>query len=199
MLVGIDFGAKMAGTTVIAGLEGEDISLYACEKNRDADAFLASTLLDLKPVVACIDAPLSLPGVYRGMEGFDDYFYRRADRALQAMSPMFLGGLTARAMRLADRLQPHGILLVETYPAEHARRLELKPIGYKARATQIPSILDALRPSKAFPFEISPPQIATQISTWHHLDALLALWTAYRINTGMHEEFGDASEGVILV
>jgi predicted nuclease with RNAse H fold len=208
ILVGIDFGAKMAGTTVITYLQGEKFVLFASEKNKDADTFIESffesTFSKELPSVVCIDAPLSLPGVYRGLEGYDDYFYRRADRALNAMSPMFLGGLTARAMRLHNRLKasgkPNGISLVETYPAEHARRLGLKAFGYKEQKVQISSVVEVIHTAFAdvlpLPSSVFHPIL---FSTWHHVDALLALLAASRIQSGIEDVFGDNMEGKIVL
>ncbi len=99
--IGIDFGAKTAGTTVICQQEGGFFRFHRCEKGDDADAWLDERVSMFAPSAIYIDAPLSLPGAYFGKG--QDYFYRSADRLAGGMSPMFLGGLTARAIRLAER------------------------------------------------------------------------------------------------
>ena len=82
----------------------------------DADAFIHSEAIHLKPRMIFIDAPLSLPGIYWLGNGFRDHFFRQCDKEMNAMSPMFLGGLTARAMRLKAELKSTGCKIIETYP-----------------------------------------------------------------------------------
>jgi hypothetical protein len=98
MILSIDYGSKLAGTTAVCFEKNNQLHLAQSVKKQDADAWLRQLISTKKPAAVYIDAPLSLPGVYRG-EG-SDYFYRAGDRAVGAMSPMFLGGLTARAMQL---------------------------------------------------------------------------------------------------
>ena len=104
-IFGVDYGSKMAGTTVVAVARERQIDLLQSGRKQDADAWLLETAVAQQPDHIFLDAPLSLPGVYRHLPGRSDYFYREADRELQAMSPMFLGGLTARAMQLHERLR----------------------------------------------------------------------------------------------
>ncbi len=99
--VGIDYGAKLAGTTAISFVENNQIKTVQSVRKQNADTFCLDWISRLKPDFIMIDAPLSLPLAYFGKG--DDYFYRQADRELKAMSPLFLGGLTARAMRLANQ------------------------------------------------------------------------------------------------
>jgi predicted nuclease with RNAse H fold len=101
MHFGIDYGSKMAGTTVITYNQDNVLYQRSSVKNGDADAFILDCVTELQPGQIYIDAPLSLPLACFGKG--TDFFYREADRKLKAMSPMFLGGLTARAMKL--RLQ----------------------------------------------------------------------------------------------
>jgi uncharacterized protein len=258
--VGIDFGAKTAGTTVIAWLEAESICFAASKKNADADECVLATLRSIAAsnqahrarlvslassadsassasyvssapaheLCVCIDAPLSLPGVFTGLAGCDDYFYRASDRALRAMSPMFLGGLTARAMRLAnhsasrlarraaqrehEQNDEHGhIHFYETYPAEAARRLALKEVGYKQHLRDIPPVLQQIRHAVVaqswLPASLSfmsfvplmPKALPKALPDWHHVDALLALLSALRLCSGVCERFGTAAEGEIIV
>src|SRR5215212_2962102 len=111
-LAGVDYGSKLAGTTAIAVLEGNTITVHQSLKKQDADLFLTGLLKKYRPSVVGFDAPLSLPGVYRGMKDKNDYFYRTADRELTCMSPMFLGGLTARAIKLTTQPELQGIVFI---------------------------------------------------------------------------------------
>jgi len=122
-VVGIDFGARKAGTTVVAWNEGATIRFAQSKEGKDSDLFLRDVVADLSPDLIAIDAPLTLPGVYRDVVGCSDFHLRECDRALKAMSPMFLGGLTARAMALAAAWRAEGITVYETYPRQVAMRL----------------------------------------------------------------------------
>ncbi|NUO02532.1 MAG: DUF429 domain-containing protein [Saprospiraceae bacterium] len=191
MIAGIDYGAKLAGTPVVAWMQDGRIQFASCLKGKDADAFIFSWTLQHRPQKVFIDAPLSLPGKYSGLAGCSDYFYRDADKQLQAMSPMFLGGLTARAMQLAARLREEGVDVVETYPAYLSRLLSLNELGYKKEKNAIGGVARVL--SAQFSFAIP------DLPDWHHIDALLALLSGLRHACGGALSFGRVEEGVIVV
>lgn len=193
-IAGIDYGGKMAGTTVIAHLTEQEIKLWSSVKKKDADAFIMDWAEEKQPDVIFIDAPLSLPAVYRHPDAFDDYFYRKADRELKAMSPLFLGGLTARAMRLKRQLESLHVETLEIYPSQLARHYDLKPLGYKKKKENIPLVLEKITPLLA-PFNWA----VEEVNSWHHLDALLALISGIRYVKKEHLVFGDPDEGIIIV
>ncbi len=195
-LCGIDYGSKLAGTTVICALDDPtgQVHFRMSAPREDADAFLLNFVLQYRPAFIFLDAPLSLPGVYRGLPGCRDYFYREADRQLGAMSPMFLGGLTARAMQLKDALERNGLVVHETYPAAQARRLNLHPEGYKQESAAIVPVLKQIQQKHSPLFS----QMAG-VPSWHHVDALLALLVAVRFASGEHLVYGNAAEGEIVI
>ncbi len=197
LLCGVDYGSKLAGTTALCfGEPGTGQTFFRkSAKNQDADQFLLNELQLYKPGLIFLDAPLSLPGVYRGLPGCHNYFYRQADKQLKAMSPMFLGGLTARAMQLQERLLQAGLPpAYETYPSAQARQLNLPEEGYKRESASIEPVLQKVLPH--YPsLRIAPESV----TSWHHVDALLALISAIRFTEGKQEEYGDAAEGMILV
>lgn len=207
--VGIDYGSKLAGTTVIAFLNAnQEIEFAASEKNQDADRFIVEWTKIHQPKLIFLDAPLSLPGVYQNLPGYADYFYREADRAVQAMSPLFLGGLTARAMKLKADLQHIGIQTIEIYPSHLAKVLQLDKTIYKKQKEHLPTLLSHLTPSlshlvslssnSSIPlFSYSP--IPPSTLTWHHFDALLALLSGIRYLNNQHLTFGNPDEGFIIV
>lgn len=188
---GIDYGSKLAGTTVIAAWKEEQVTLMASRKKQDADAMILELAAVERPDFILLDAPLSLPNVYLNEEGYDDFFYRKLDRIVGGMSPMFLGGLTARAMRLKQNLTKLGIPVYETYPALHARHFDLKSMNYKKQVAHIPPVVDFLSGKLPFSFD----KIA--IKSWHHVDGLLALYSAYRYFKNEHEMIGDEAEGFL--
>lgn len=190
-LAGIDYGSKRAGTTAIAALRNERVELLLCPKKKDADRFVLSWAAAHHPQVLYLDAPLSLPGVYRGLPGCSDYFYRRADREANAMSPMFLGGLTARAMKLKADLQP--LPVREVYPGGLARRLNLPAQGYKK--TGDPA---GLARQLAERFGLQPPEPPGKWN-WHLFDALLCLCIGLRQQRGQAILLGRPDEGQILL
>jgi predicted nuclease with RNAse H fold len=193
-IIGIDYGSKLAGTTVIAYQNKKNIVQFLIsEKKKDADIFLINAVTKLQPKYIFFDAPLSLPGVYTMPNEYDDYFYRAGDRLLKAMSPMFLGGLTARAMRLKRTFIQQNIEVFETYPAIHAQRFQLKNLNYKKKLQYLPDVIQALQKLLPFPFNNQ------QITSWHHVDALLAFYSAYRFLNGEIEQFGAGKEGSIWV
>ncbi len=197
-LCGVDYGSKLAGTTVVCTLDDSTGGVHFARSapKTDADAFLRDCLRQSQPAMIFLDAPLSLPGVYRGLPGCTDYFYREADRQLAAMSPMFLGGLTARAMQLKATLERDGLTVHETYPAAQARRLNLHPEGYKKEPAAIGTVLGQI--GRLHPTLFSQTQL-TGAASWHHVDALLALLAAVRFIRGEHQVYGNAVEGEILV
>jgi len=187
-LFGIDFGARAAGTTVICYRERGLFKFQRCAKGEDADAWLEERVRNMAPAAIYIDAPLSLPGAYFG--NVSDHFFRRADRLAGGMSPMFLGGLTARAIRLAKAWREHGHQVYEVYPAALIRE--------EWDYLKIPSGR-AIQPHKlrlmAGMFALTPPVPKDR----HEADAWLCWLSGYRHTMGQAKSIGDQQEGVILV
>ncbi|MEM0991407.1 MAG: hypothetical protein AAF847_14060 [Bacteroidota bacterium] len=192
-IAGVDYGSKLAGTSVISYLQGEEVCFLQSAKKQDADAFLLNNIRVLGLDTIFLDAPLSLPGVYRNIDPYNDFFYRAVDRLLQAMSPMFLGGLTARAMRLKQQLGAQEVTVIETYPAYLARRFKLADFRYKKQLVHLPACSEYLIEQLALPYRIAT------INNWHQMDALLAFYSAWRYSKQTHESFGDAEEGQVMV
>jgi predicted nuclease with RNAse H fold len=189
-VVGIDYGSKLAGTTAIAIFDTstKQILMQQSAKKQDADAFVLSVLLEHPADFVGIDAPLSLPGVYRGLEGNHDFHYRAADRQATAMSPMFLGGLTARAMKLASEIDA---TTIEVYPKLGAERHQLQELNYKGNKEAIATCLMALVQRTELPVQ------ELSIENWHQFDALLALEITWRYHNNLADHYGDAKEGML--
>lgn len=188
---GIDYGSKLAGTTVMAAWQDGNITLAASQKKQDADSMILKMAKAEQPNFIFLDAPLSLPLVYQGVEGYSDYFYRKADKEVKGMSPMFLGGLTARAMKLQAQLSNLNIPVYETYPALHARQFDLKSLNYKKQVQYIGGVTRFLKEQLPFDFD------KKLVKSWHHVDALLALYGAFRFYKNEHKMIGDTREGII--
>lgn len=192
---GIAFGSKLAGTTVVAMFRQRRIFFMDVDEGVDADQFILNAADHFKPTLVFIDAPLSLPGRYTGLPGCEDYHLRKADQEVCALSPMFLGGLTARAIHLKHELEARNITVMETYPKIMAKRYALQTIGYKADALHLQSCRTRLKSALN-------PDICldcADVTTWHHLDALLSLMSAMNHANGTAQHFGDEREGQIVV
>ena len=103
--IGIDYGAKLSGYTAICFNQNDILTIQQCLYGKDADKWLKEVLTQHDFESVYIDAPLSLPGKYRALSGYNDFHYRKCDQELRAMSPLFLGGLTARAMSFSDEVE----------------------------------------------------------------------------------------------
>lgn len=194
-LLGIDYGSKLAGTTVICFLNHNAFELHQTLKNQDADQFI----FELSPKssgLLFIDAPLSLPGVYRDLPGCTDYFYREADKQAQAMSPLFLGGLTARAMQLQARLSKHAQCL-EVYPGGLARSLQLHAAGYKKENDKLPVCLTLTLDRLELPPQLHHAAAQLVCSNWHQFDAFLAWCIGWKVQQKTAVTVGKPEEGMI--
>jgi predicted nuclease with RNAse H fold len=188
MHAGIDFGAKKAGTTVIALLTDQSWIIRQSHKNQDADKFLQEQIEYFEPQSIFIDAPLSLPKVYssNALDPKAEFHYRKCDRATGAMSPMFLGGLTARAIRHKAQWQTQLINVFETYPAHLAAKLAIDV--YKD---------DLQHFAKSMALIADSP--VPDLQNWHQADAILAWYSGKRYLSGEATSIGDADEGLIIV
>lgn len=189
-IAGIDFGSKMAGTTVIAIAGKTTIRLFNSRKNEDADQFLSAIVKEKEIGQVFIDAPLSLPGVYRGLVSGNDFFFRQSDLALKAMSPMFLGGLTARSMKLCSQWMQCGVECVEVYPAAFATRMDWIRKGYKKEDESRIELQEILS-------EIVGLPLPHELTNWHEVDALIALAIGKLFSEGKANYAGDPEEGLI--
>lgn len=191
MHLGIDYGAKLAGTTAICFEKNEQLVIFQSEKKKDADKFVQQTVMQVQPTAIFLDAPLSLPLAYFGKG--DNYFYRAGDKVLQGMSPMFLGGLTARAMKLTKGLEKGGLQCYETYPAQIVKHyLADKTEGYKKQKTFLTNFCKVL--STELPFSFTET-----LSNWHQVDSVLAWWAGWRFYNGEVKVYGDKTEGLIYI
>ena len=192
-VVGIDYGSKYAGTTVICYNAAHKVHFLSSSKNSDADSFLLTELAYLDPDLIMIDAPLTLPGVFWLGNGYTDHFFRKCDRELRAMSPMFLGGLTARAMQLQKYMNGMGSRMLETYPRKLAEIFELPMSKYGKKKADLPVLVGSLVEKLGVSINSS------QISSWHHFDALLAFLSGIRHLEEQSLRFGIEEEGLVTV
>lgn len=192
IIVGIDYGAKLAGATAIAFIEKQKIICLQSRVKQDADAFIKDFVAEKNVELIALDAPLSLPKIYKNEEKGEDYFYREADKLLGAMSPMFLGGLTARAMQLCAYFRKREISVIEAYPAALAKKWNLEQFHYKKSLSLV------YQASKEIEEKIGY-KLAQKPENWHQFDAVLALATALRYQAHQADSFGRQEEGLIWI
>ncbi len=196
MIIGIDYGTKLSGHTIMAFYQDPvtPVQFRRAVPGEDADKKVLSVLKDVDtPAEVFLDAPLSLPNVYKEVPGFEDFFYRIADRDVKAMSPMFLGGLTARAMKIKTQLEALGFRVHEVYPSALSGELGLKELGYKKEQKNIRPVV--ARIVKEFPMKLN----TQHVEDWHFVDALLCAATGIRYKTKKARKFGKPDEGLIWV
>lgn len=185
---GIDFGAKLSGKTAICFERDGLLHVSLSAKGQDADDFCIKKIEALKVDMIFIDAPLSLPGAYFGKGR--DFFYRQCDRELQAMSPMFLGGLTARAMKLASLWRDQNIEVYESYP-----KMVWREISSNASKEDFLKVIQHI---SSYLKLHALPDLAAQPRNYHEADALLAWIAGYRFLTNMAVIAGTKNEGQIV-
>ena len=183
-IVGIDFGAQMSGNTVIAYIIDEKIEFDQVAKKQNTDSWLKATIKEIKPEIVYIDAPLSLPKAYYG--NGQNFHYRSADIETRAMSPMFLGWLTARAMSLKSQFE--GTHFFEVYPAYFQSKI-IQSNHYKK---DIDKFLSDLLKKIPLPLANTP-------DNWHQMDALMALTSGLRHQKNKHLSIGETNEGIIII
>lgn len=197
--LGFDFGAKRAGTTVGCLVSDGVARFERCEKGVDADEFVMKLIDAVKPTLVGIDAPLSLPAVYRAgrysPEG--EYFYRECDRTLGAMSPLFLGGLTARAIRLKALIEAGGSSVIEVYPAALLREIggHLEGLTKDRCGSDGELLAEAVRRIAQW----GAVHVPSRPSSWHDVDSFLAVVSTVRYHRGDARVEGRETEGLIIV
>lgn len=205
LIIGIDFGSRYAGTTVIAVASTRrgkitNVELISTRRGEDSDHVILSSVRNIvsnvnpTKITVGIDAPLSLPMATRKVRPApeSDFLFRKCDRELEAMSPLFLGGLTGRAMKLAATLQAmFGAEILEVYPAALADTLTIRGYREGKRGKIIPNdVREAIH--HLLPLAPTP-------QSYHELDALLALLSVLRFLNKTAKRFGSRREGMITV
>ncbi|PSR04144.1 MAG: hypothetical protein BRD49_06000, partial [Bacteroidetes bacterium SW_10_40_5] len=116
----------------------------------------------------------------------------QCDREISGMSPMFLAGLTARAIRLKSELKSYNIPLMEGYPAKLATILGLRALGYKKQKQYINDVTEVM--ISAYKLNLVDP-----LESWHEVDAVLTALIHLRYANKQHQTFGQEEEGLVYV
>jgi len=185
---GIDYGSKLAGTTAICYNQKGKLIVINSVKKKDSDLFISEAIAKLKPSAIYLDAPLSIPGAFHGQGS--NFHYRACDKETSAMSPMFLGGLTARAMSL--RQQHSQYAFHECYPSYFIREV-VKAKALYNKKEQVPNdqILAVIQDHLEYEIPV--------LESYHQLDAVICWLSGIRHIKNQHLVLGDEREGVIIV
>ena len=191
-ILGIDLGNKGSGNTAFCFLSKSTLQFKQTKKGEDELSVIFHILKKHPIKLVSIDAPLSFPGVYFHKHKFTDYQYRECDKLCKAMSPMFIGAFTARAIQLKNILEENKIEVIEVYPKKLAEILDLKKDYPLKREQDVPMEL-VKKIKKIAPYPVK------KTTSMHQFDSLLCWLSAHRYIHSHHEEFGNKNEGIIIV
>ncbi len=191
-ILGIDLGNKGSGNTALCFLSKNKLHFKQTQKGEDEFTLILNTIEKYSINLVCIDAPLSLPGVYFDINKFHDYMYRECDKACKAMSPMFVGAFTARAIQLKNLLKLKNINVIEVYPKKLIETLNLIAYYPKKKENKIPDKL-IRKIKKEITYSFTHP------NTPHQLDALLCWYSGFRYLNKKNLKFGNKKEGIIII
>lgn len=186
-ILGIDYGGKTTGNCAIAYIGGKGIHSFQIPKTQNPDVEIINFAKQKGIELVFIDAPLSLPMVYQNPQLGSNYHYRQADIETKAMSPMYLGGFTARAMELKNSLKP--IEVQETYPKQFLKLFNLVYSEETAMKTL----------NKVIEYTATNIELRETIKSKHQFDAILSLFSALRFVNNCHTIYGNEKEGLIYI
>ena len=188
-IVGIDLAGvphRPTGVCLLKGLKAETAILFSDEE-------ILAYIQEKKPVIAAIDAPLTLPPGRKTIDERGKFHFRPCDEELRRRKipffPITLGPmryLTSRGIKLQSLIEPEGIRVIEIYPGG---------------AQDIWGIPRAKRSLIGLRRGLSRMGIAglKKQSSSHELDAATGAYVAYLFLQGKAEIYGDFSTGAIIM
>jgi predicted nuclease with RNAse H fold len=191
-ILGIDLGNKASGNTALCFLNQNELQYIQPKKKQDELSIILETIEKHSIHLICIDAPLTLPAVYFQTPEFNDYMYRECDKLCKAMSPMFIGAFTARAIQLKNMLEHKKLQVIEVYPKKLIEILKLTAYYPKKKEKNVSNeLIQKLKDE--VPYNFAKPE------SLHQLDALLCWQSGFRYWNNQHKTFGHKKEGIIIV
>ena len=162
--------------------------LHVCDLSCDiglvkTDDEILSLISRIRPRVIAIDSPLSY--ARSGSFRMCDLEARRRGFMVLPLSMPSMAKLTARGVRLKQRLCEKGYEVIEVFPTGAFRALGLTP-----PKRDLAKAIEGLR---SLGLRIS------DIGSVHEVDAVMAAYVAYLYVKGEVELLGDSSEGVIVM
>lgn len=191
--IGLQLGPQRTTPLTIAFEQEGQLLTGSSKAGEDVEKFLLKYLLGGPVKQVFVGAPLSLPAAYFQPKLYNDYLYRACDRELNSDSPMVLGGLTARAIRLKAILEAQGIKTYETNTSHQLKRMALSIAPQAELDVHKTALLARVQEETGLSI---PPE---RIERWDQAHALLAFVAGYRYQQGKSEVFGLEKEGFIIV
>jgi predicted nuclease with RNAse H fold len=188
-IVGIDLAGvahRPTGICLLRGLSAETAILFSDEE-------ILSYVRESRPVLAAIDAPLTLPPGRKTIEEKGDSHFRPCDVELRRRKipffPITLGPmrkLTSRGIRLQSLIKAEGVRVIEIYP------------GGAQDIWGIPRAKRNLYELKRGLSRLGIVGLKKEISA-HELDAASGAYVGYLFLQGKAEIYGDFSTGAIVM
>ena len=160
-----------------------------------ADPEILDTVLQARPELVVIDAPLSLPRGRATIEDRNGPHLRACDRELLRLGirffPLTLGPmrmLTVRGMEIARKLRRRGLRVLEGYPGGAQDIL-----GIPRKQAGVPALQARLRR------EGFAGPLRTRALTHDELDAVTIAWVGQLFLRGQAMLIGDPGEGLMVL
>jgi len=228
MVAGVDLAAGRGVTEValLELMEGTPRPIFRAEAHRavTSDEEIVAVLVDARPAVIAVDAPLTLPRVVADAIRCDGRakeasagsphastgspYTRQAERApiwaelgLRPLPVSFLGGLTFRAIALVPKLRAllPETTVIEVFPTAMLQVLGVRPTmkGTKRGAKTCIAARTATEQGLALYIDgLSPDGEPLGADL---LDALAAALTAVAFSKGLFRAIGEADDGQIVL
>jgi len=188
-IVGIDLAGvahRPTGICLLKGLNAETAILFSDEE-------ILSYIQQTEPVLAAIDAPLTLPPGRKAIDEKGRFHFRPCDEELRRRKipffPITLGpmrSLTSRGIRLQSLISAEGVRVIEIYP------------GGAQDIWGIPRAKKSLRELRKGLSRLGIVGLKKESSA-HELDAASGAYVGYLFLQGKAEIYGHFSTGAIIM
>jgi hypothetical protein len=188
IIVGLDLAGvehRPTGFCAMIGMNAQTSLIYT-------DAEIIAKIMEIRPALVAIDAPLSLPPGRKTLEERTCNHLRECDRELLRRRikffPVTLGPmrkLTHRGINLKHILQAQGFVVIEAYP------------GGAQDVLGIPRKQKGLEKLKAGLENLCIKGLKNQLSD-HELDAVTCAYVGMLFLDGEAVIYGDPNEGIIM-
>jgi len=181
IIVGIDLAGVATNPSGWALLENKAVSTYHLYH----DGEILKHIMDCRPNLIAIDAPLSLPEKGTLMRKADREMYKRGYPVFPPRFPA-MEKLTLRAISVVQEIKRRGLNVIEVHPTSTRKALKMPTKDWK----RIQTIFIRMG---------LEGNLKTRALTPHEIDAVTAALTGYLHLQGKTELIGDEKEGYIVV
>ncbi len=188
--IGIDLAGVASRPTGVCVMDG-NLYVNTCLAYTDDD--IIRQIIEVKPDVVAIDAPLALPHGRESLEKQNNVHLRECDRTLLRMGikffPLTLGPmrqLTKRGIAMRMVLESKGLTVIETYPGAAQDILHIPRKG-----KGLDKLAEGLR-------LVDVRNLASNMSS-HELDAVTCALVGIMYLKGEHQAIGDPDEMLMIL